>query len=89
MSISQTLDDDKIKEEEESRPDSPELEFVCPKDGVISQDDVVFLCNNCEQDELEYRNGAYMCPSCLKPGENFQCMLCDSKKVTMRIKEKQ
>lgn len=57
--------------------------FTCPNDGVISQDDVIFLCNKCESSELIYKDGIYMCPSCLEPGENFQCMLCDSKEVTL------
>ncbi len=59
------------------------LKFVCPKDGEISQDDVIFLCNVCKQDDLIHKDGIYMCPSCLSPGENFQCMLCDSKEVKM------
>ena len=59
------------------------LKFVCPKDGEISQDDVIFLCNVCKQDDLIHKDGVYMCPSCLSPGENFQCMLCDSKEVKM------
>lgn len=59
--------------------------FTCPNDGVIDQEDVVFLCNKCGRDELIVKNGVYMCPACLKPGENFQCMLCDSKAVKMTI----
>ena len=60
--------------------------FTCPNDGVIDREDVVFLCNKCGRDELIHKNGIYMCPACLKPGENFQCMLCDSKAVTMTTK---
>ncbi|MFZ5424531.1 MAG: hypothetical protein ACOZAO_01905 [Patescibacteria group bacterium] len=59
--------------------------FTCPNCGELERDDVVFLCNHCSQDELIYENEMYMCPSCLKPGENFQCMKCDSKEVTMTI----
>ncbi len=61
------------------------VKFVCPNDGEISQDDVVFLCNKCERADLMYTGGVYMCPACLKPGENFQCMLCDSKEVKMEL----
>lgn len=57
--------------------------FNCPKCGVISQDDVVFLCNMCSQADLILKDGIYMCPDCLKPGENFECMRCGSTKVTM------
>lgn len=59
------------------------VKFECPHCGEISQDDVIFLCNVCSQNELIKIDGIYMCPSCLKPGENFQCMLCDSKEVKM------
>ena len=60
--------------------------FTCPNCGKISQDDVVFLCNTCGQTELIYKEGLYMCPVCLKPGENFECMLCGSKEVTLTFK---
>ena len=68
-------------------PDSDSAEFICPKCGLISQEDVIFLCNQCENSELVFQNGMYMCPSCLKEGENFQCMKCDSKEVKMRLKK--
>lgn len=61
-------------------------EFECPKDGKISRDDVIFLCNNCSKDDVVYKDGIYMCPSCLYPGENFECMICGSKKVQMKMK---
>jgi hypothetical protein len=61
--------------------------FTCPACGVINRDDVVFLCNTCDQSELIYKNGMYMCPSCLGPGNNFECMLCGSKEVGMTLKE--
>lgn len=64
------------------------LKFVCPNDGEISQDDVIFLCNVCKQDQLIFKDGVFMCPSCLNPGENFQCMLCDSKEVRMVEKKR-
>lgn len=57
--------------------------FVCPSCGVISQDDVVFLCNHCKQEDLILQDGMYMCPSCFVPGDNFECMLCGSKKVKL------
>lgn len=72
----------KIEESEDEN-----MIFTCPNDGEIDRDDVVFLCNRCGRDELIYKNGVYMCPACLKPGENFQCMLCDSKAVKMSTKE--
>lgn len=64
-------------------PDSENVSFECPNCGTISQNDVIFLCNNCRQDELLYKDGVYMCPACLKPGNNFECMVCDSKEVKM------
>jgi hypothetical protein len=66
--------------------DEQKLKFICPKDGEISQDDVIFLCNVCKQSDLIHKDGVYMCPSCLNPGDNFQCMLCDSKEVKMVTK---
>ena len=68
---------------DEQNKDKPMM-FVCPNCGEISQDDVVFLCNICNQEELILQNGVYMCPACLIPGENFQCMLCDSKEVKIK-----
>lgn len=62
---------------------SEDVKFKCPNCGTISQDDVVFLCNHCAKDELIFDNGIYMCPQCLRPGENFECMKCESKEVTM------
>jgi predicted RNA-binding Zn-ribbon protein involved in translation (DUF1610 family) len=61
-----------------------EIKFICPNCGEISRDDVVFLCNKCRQEELIFQDGVYMCPACLVPGDNFQCMLCDSKEVVMK-----
>ncbi len=74
-------------EDLEEIKDSPTLVFKCPNCGTISQDDVIFLCNTCKQEEVIYKDGIYICPSCLAPGENFQCMLCDSKKVKMAHKK--
>lgn len=68
---------------EELTKQNSNIKFICPNDGEISQDDVIFLCNVCKQEDLIFKDGVYMCPSCLAPGENFQCMLCDSKEVKM------
>lgn len=65
-------------------PDSESVEFICPNCGKISQNDVVFLCNTCDNSELIYKDGIYMCPQCFYPGENFECMKCESKHVQMR-----
>jgi predicted RNA-binding Zn-ribbon protein involved in translation (DUF1610 family) len=64
-------------------PKKSKVVFNCPSCGVIEQDDVIFLCNNCKQEDLIYQDHIYMCPSCLVPGDNFECMLCGSKSVTM------
>ena len=68
-------------------PDSEVLEFVCPKCGKIPQNDVIFLCNTCENSELIFKDGIYMCPQCLYPGDNFECMICGSKSVRMKRKK--
>jgi len=87
------LKDDKSEIEETSEKvseDSEEpsnIKFVCPSCGEIERDDVVFLCNTCDRSELIFMEGIYMCPSCLKPGKNFQCMKCDSKTVEMHKKD--
>lgn len=66
---------------------STDVKFVCPACGIVAQDDVIFLCNTCKQEDLLFKDGLYMCPSCLLPGENFECMLCGSKEVKM-VKKK-
>jgi predicted RNA-binding Zn-ribbon protein involved in translation (DUF1610 family) len=63
--------------------DEAKVTFKCPNCGVISRDEVLFLCNTCQRDELKLIDGIYMCPSCLKPGENFECSICESKEVQM------
>ncbi len=65
-------------------PDSEVLEFTCPTCGKISQNDVIFLCNTCDNSELIFKDGIYMCPQCLYPGDNFECMKCENKHVRMR-----
>ena len=62
------------------------LKFECPKCGKISKDDVLFLCNTCKQEELIERDGLYICPSCLKGKENFECALCGSREVKLLSK---
>lgn len=62
--------------------------FVCPIHGRIPRDEVIFLCNTCGPKkivrEILAEKGMYLCPLCLKPGDNFQCFLCKSTKVEMR-----
>jgi len=72
--------------EEINENNNKNIKFNCPECGVISRDDVIFLCNTCDQSEMIYEDGVYMCPSCLKKGENFECMKCGSKKVVMEMK---
>ena len=64
------------------------LTFLCPKCGKISQDKVIFLCNHCKENELIQKDNLYMCPACLKPGENFECMDCGSKDVKITPKDR-
>jgi hypothetical protein len=61
-----------------------ELTLNCPNCGEVTQDNVIFLCNQCKQEELVFKDGAYMCPACFLPGENFQCMICGSTQVTLK-----
>lgn len=58
--------------------------FECPSCGKIERDDVIFLCNTCQSEELIYKDGIYMCPTCLKPGKNFECVICESTDVKMK-----
>lgn len=73
--------------EETFQGENKNVKFKCPNCGEIAQDDVIFLCNTCDQTEMLYKDGVYMCPSCLKKGENFECMKCGSKEVVMEIKD--
>lgn len=63
------------------------LVFKCPNCGEIDRDDVIFLCNKCDREELVFKDGVYMCPSCLEPGENFECYNCESTEVVMETVE--
>ena len=64
-----------------------EFKFVCPNCGEISIDNVAFLCNHCKQEDVVMHDGLYLCPACLMPGENFECMICESKEVKMVKKQ--
>ena len=64
------------------------IKFKCPNCGFIERDDVIFLCNVCKQEDMIVKEGIYMCPACLNPGNNFECYSCESKEVEM-IEEKQ
>ncbi|GIW69282.1 MAG: hypothetical protein KatS3mg101_0029 [Patescibacteria group bacterium] len=66
--------------------EAPVLKFKCPNCGKITQDNVLFLCNTCKQEELVEKDGLYICPACLKPGENFECVSCGSKEVKLLTK---
>ncbi|OGC68842.1 hypothetical protein A2380_02390 [candidate division WWE3 bacterium RIFOXYB1_FULL_43_24] len=59
------------------------LKFECPKCGKIPQEQVMFLCNTCRQEDLVEKEGLFICPSCLVPGENFECSGCGSKEVRL------
>ena len=77
------------QEELEEVKASDTAEFDCPNCGKIHQDDVVFLCNNCDSKELIYKEGLYVCPQCLtEKKDNFECMLCGSKEVSLSFKNK-
>lgn len=67
-----------------NQPTEDTIKFICPDCGIISRDSVIFLCNRCDQTEMLYKDGVYMCPSCLAEGENFECMKCGSKEVKMK-----
>ena len=78
---------EKETSEEEEVLGSQSAVLTCPDCGVITQDDVIFTCNVCESDKLIYKEGVYMCPQCLTPGENFQCMKCGNKNVKLTFDE--
>jgi len=71
---------------QEETEETEHIKFDCPNCGSISQDDVIFLCNTCKQEDLIYQDGVYMCPACLIPGDNFECFKCGSKKVKLEVK---
>lgn len=73
--------------EEQTQEENKNVKFSCPSCGVIEQDDVLFLCNTCDREDLIFQDGIYMCPSCLEEGDNFECTKCGSKKVQMERKQ--
>jgi predicted RNA-binding Zn-ribbon protein involved in translation (DUF1610 family) len=62
---------------------NPKVKFICPKDGEVSQDDVVFLCNVCEASEVKVVDGVYLCKQCEASANPLECRLCGSKEVRM------
>ncbi len=66
-------------------------QFVCPKHGTLPREDVIMTCNRCDRQDLTYKDGMYLCPSCNGNEKgNFVCMLCGNdevKMVKMRKKE--
>jgi len=63
------------------KKDRPEIHFLCPTDGLIHQENVIFLCNRCKQKDLILKNGIYFCPTCLTEQSSFKCLICKSNKV--------
>jgi DNA-directed RNA polymerase subunit RPC12/RpoP len=67
-----------------------ELQFFCPNHGLLKKEDVVVWCNHCSREELIYKDGMYLCPSCFEPNQgNFSCMICNKKvrMITSKIKK--
>jgi len=62
-----------------------EVYFVCPKHGRIPREEVAFICNQCGPQEMIEKDGMFLCPQCLRPGKNFQCFLCGSTEVELRV----
>lgn len=57
--------------------------FICPNDGEISQDDVVFLCNVCSHDQIKEVDGLFICKQCESDANPLECRICGSKEVKM------
>lgn len=81
--LNEELDDTNVLEDLNESEYQNNSKFSCPNCGDLSQDDVLFLCNTCSSSDLIHKDGIYICPSCLLPGENFECVLCGSKEVKM------
>ncbi len=62
---------------------NPKIKFICPNDGEVSQDDVVFLCNVCSADQIKEVDGLYICKQCEKTANPLECRICGSKDVKM------
>jgi predicted RNA-binding Zn-ribbon protein involved in translation (DUF1610 family) len=60
------------------------LVFTCINDGEVDKDLIRFLCNKCGAN-MKKVDGLYLCEECLKPGAAYECVLCNSKKVKLRI----
>jgi hypothetical protein len=75
------LDSLDFEEGEEEFEDEATVVFTCPNCGVIPRDEVLFICNNCESNEVIYKDGVFVCPQCFYPGNNFECMRCGNKQV--------
>lgn len=70
--------------EENSTSSDANVKFICPTCGEKERDEVLFLCNTCEREDLIEKEGILMCPSCLEPGNNFECATCTSTEVEMK-----
>lgn len=76
-----TISEDEVLDDEVSSDSG--AKFECPTCGPITRDEVLFLCNTCEKDELIHKDGMYVCPSCFTPGQNFECANCGSREVKL------
>jgi len=63
--------------------ESIKAKFICPNCGEVSQEDVAFLCNTCQSNEVEEVDGVFMCPICKIKSEPLMCRVCESKDVHM------
>jgi hypothetical protein len=66
---------------EDKKTEESKIKFICPNDGEISQDDVVFLCNVCSTTELKEVDGMYVCDQCENSAHPLECRMCGSKDV--------
>ena len=71
--------------DEEIEADETRATFTCPECGVIPREEVLFICNNCESNEVIIKDGIHVCPQCFYPGDNFECMRCGNKKVVAKF----
>ncbi len=72
------MSDTNVEEKKESK-----IKFICPTDGEISQDDVVFLCNVCSHDQVKEVDGLFICKQCETDANPLECRICGSKNVKM------
>jgi len=78
--------EDSYQGESAAGESSSAVYFTCPVHGKIPREEVAFLCNKCGPQEMVYKGGMYLCPQCLQPGDNFQCLLCGSTKVEIKMR---